>query len=171
MANFGVEVSNLGSLMNLRLILAFASLALAIAACQRAPPDLEDIPEFGPGERLVPRLPNPKLGTEPIVAARAEQMFAALCIRQLPTFSGTEAEAVAHGLAEGREQSTYFHPDDNLSVSTRSGGCSMVFASNSDRHEIERTLISLGVAGSPVVVRLVTTPSGNEYYAARIGPG
>lgn len=157
--------------MKLSATLGIAVSVFALAACERTPPSLEDLPAFGPGQSFLSRSPNPPLGAEPIDTARAVEVFTDLCVQQLPTFSGTEAEAVAYGLAEGRALGNYFHPRENLSVSTRGVDCSMVFASNSYPQELEQALTSLGAEDTTVVFRSVTTSSGNEYYAVRIGPG
>lgn len=151
-------------------MLALAIAALTLAGCQQTPPDFEDRSINTLRESLGLRPPEPALGTEPIPADRAEQVFLDLCARQLPTFSGTGAAAATHGLAEGRSRVSYFHPDENLSV-IAVRGCSMVFTSNADPQLLQRTFQDLGTPESPLVFRPVTTTNGNQYYAVHIGPG
>jgi len=142
-----------------------AVLVAALAACQSSP-DSENAPAAGASETAGIATP----GSLPISVERATQLFTDLCVQQAPFFSGTVAIAIADGFAPEPFMGTYFHPTENLSVTTREGRCSIIFASDADRQVLQDSLIPLVPDNMLVVFGPQRFASGNEYYAISIAP-
>jgi hypothetical protein len=141
--------------------------AMALCACQPSvtAPTTSDAVTSAPEIKVSA---NATPGTNPISAARARSVFAALCITSKGARPATEAAAAADGFVKHASYGTYYHPRDNLSVKLIDGDCSMVFASTASPTELEKALVSL-TSGSPAV-RFAASPLPDEtpYYNARI---
>lgn len=142
-----------------------AVLVVALAACQSST-DGKNAPAAGTSESAGIATP----GSLPISVERATQVFTDFCVQQAPFFSDTIATAIADGFAPDPFFGTYFHPTDNLSVTTREGRCSIVFASDANRQVLEDSLIPLVPDDMFVVFGPQRFASGNEYYAISIAP-
>lgn len=150
--------------MIVRIAVLFA-LALGLAACQSTTDDAA-----GPSTTAsIQRSPNAGPGIRPISVARAEEVLTDLCVRQTPTFEGTEAEAASYGFVQHTVYGTYYHPRENLSVKLVRGDCSMVFASNDDPVALEQALTSLSAPGSSIRFQQRDYINGTQYYSVLVG--
>ena len=149
----------------IRRIALLSAILVVLTACQSST-DNGNAPAAGASDTAGIATP----GSLPISVERATQLFTDLCAQQAPFFSGTVAIAIAHGFAPNPFMGTYFHPTENLSITARDGICSMVFASDADRQELQDSLIPLVPEDMSVVFGPRRFASGNEYYAISIGP-
>jgi len=115
------------------------------------------------------RSPDAAPGSRPITVARAEEIFADVCVRQAPSFDGIEAQAASYGFVQHTTYGTFYHPRQNLSVKLVRGECSMVFASNDDPGALEQALTSLGSQGASIQFEQGQYVDGTQYYNVRVG--